>query len=89
MVLEKEGETWTVRDLNSKNGTFVNGKRITSAPPLGPNDRVTAGHLTLEFAEKLSAPANTVIFVEGSPPTPALHHGGHQSAGLAEPGKGN
>ncbi len=68
MVLERDGETWTVRDLNSKNGTFVNGVRIDTIHPMGPNDRITAGHLTLEFAEKM-APANTVIFVEGSSPT--------------------
>jgi serine phosphatase RsbU (regulator of sigma subunit) len=67
LVLESNGETWTVADLNSKNGTFVNGERITAVYPLGPNDRITAGHLALEFAEKVSAaPANTVIFVEGS-----------------------
>ncbi len=71
MVLEKDGEAWCVRDLNSKNGTFVNGNRITSPHLLGPDDRVTAGHLTLEFAEKLSPPANTVVFVEGSTPAAA------------------
>src|SRR5580704_15696495 len=66
MVLEKNGDAWTVQDLNSKNGTFVNGVRIETARPLGPSDRVTAGHLTLEFAQKVApAPAaNTVIFVE-------------------------
>jgi sigma-B regulation protein RsbU (phosphoserine phosphatase) len=72
MILERNGETWTIRDLNSKNGTFVNGMRIESARPLGPNDRITAGHLMIEFAaEKISPAANTVIFVEGSPPTVA------------------
>jgi sigma-B regulation protein RsbU (phosphoserine phosphatase) len=67
LVIEKNGDTWTLRDLNSKNGTFVNGERITSAHTLGPEDRITAGHLALEFAEKISAaPANTVVFVEGT-----------------------
>ena len=67
LVIEKNGDTWTLRDLNSKNGTFVNGERITSPYTLGPEDRITAGHLALEFAEKISAaPANTVIFVEGT-----------------------
>src|SRR5580692_1851627 len=73
MVLEKSGETWTVQDLNSKNGTFVNGVRIEAARPLGPSDRITAGHLTLEFAEKVPvAPANTVIFVEPNAPSAAV-----------------
>lgn len=69
LVLEREGEKWTVRDLASKNGTFVNGVRIDTAQTLGPTDRITAGHLTLEFSENKIAPAaNTVIFVEGNTP---------------------
>jgi serine phosphatase RsbU (regulator of sigma subunit) len=71
MVLERTGEIWTVRDLNSKNGTFVNGVRIDAAHPMGPNDRITAGHLSMEFAEKMSPAANTVIFVEGGAATAA------------------
>ena len=70
LALEKVGETWTVRDLNSKNGTFVNGNRITEPYSLGPEDRVTAGHLTISFAEKVSPPVtNTVVFVEGASTT--------------------
>ena len=65
LALEKVGETWTVRDLNSKNGTFVNGNRITEPYTLGPEDRVTAGHLTIAFTESAAPPANTVVFVEG------------------------
>ena len=70
LALEKVGETWTVRDMNSKNGTFVNGNRITEPYSLGPDDRVTAGHLTISFAEKVSPPVtNTVVFVEGASTT--------------------
>ncbi len=70
LALEKVGETWTVRDLNSKNGTFVNGNRIAEPYSLGPDDRVTAGHLTISFAEKVSPPVtNTVVFVEGASTT--------------------
>jgi len=70
MVLEKDGDAWTVRDLNSKNGTFVNGVKIDTARAIGPHDRITAGHLTIEFAEKekLSPAANTVIFVDANAP---------------------
>ena len=55
LALEKCVDGWLVRDLNSKNGTFVNGVRITEPCALGPDDRVTAGHLTLEFAEKIES----------------------------------
>src|ERR1700687_404912 len=50
MVLERNGDIWTIRDLNSKNGTFVNGTRVENVRPLGINDRITAGHLMIEFA---------------------------------------
>src|SRR5437879_12119701 len=48
MVLERNGETWTIRDLNSKNGTFVNGMRIETVRPLGANGRITGRHLARE-----------------------------------------
>src|SRR5208282_3806560 len=53
LVLERDRDAWTVRDLGSKNGTFVNGVRITSPYPLGKNDRVTAGNMPLAELFKL------------------------------------
>ena len=87
----RSGDTWTVQDLNSKNGTFVNGTRIEAARPLGPSDRITAGHLTLEFAEKLVAPpANTVIFVEAEcAQHRGFHHRRHQPGRIAERREGD
>ena len=64
LVIEKTGDEWTVRDLGSKNGTLVNGNKITSPHPLGPNDRITAGHLMIEFSGKKEVQAQTVVFVE-------------------------
>jgi serine phosphatase RsbU (regulator of sigma subunit)/pSer/pThr/pTyr-binding forkhead associated (FHA) protein len=74
LALERDGDTWSVRDLGSKNGTFVNGVRITSPFALGKNDRVTAGHIALDFGENsLPPPAdNTVIFIEGLTPTTSV-----------------
>lgn len=69
LALERDGDSWTVRDLNSKNGTFLNGIRITDAHKLGPDDRVTAGHLTLAFTERAAPAENTVIFVESAAAT--------------------
>src|SRR5690349_19612786 len=51
LAIEKDGDTWTVRDLGSKNGTFVNGVRISGPYPLSKTDRVTAGHIALDFGE--------------------------------------
>jgi len=57
---------WHVEDLGSKNGTLLNGKRIDKAAPFKSGDRISAGHLTIEFADAAPAAAdsNTVVFVE-------------------------
>jgi sigma-B regulation protein RsbU (phosphoserine phosphatase) len=73
LALEANGALWMVRDLGSKNGTFVNGVRITEPHALGRNDRITAGHLTIEFADRaeVAPSSNTVIFVEKSTAGPS------------------
>ncbi|HTW64556.1 MAG TPA: SpoIIE family protein phosphatase [Bryobacteraceae bacterium] len=74
LALEREGDAWVVRDLGSKNGTFVNGVRIAAPFQLGKNDRITAGHIALDFGENSLPPAadNTVIFIEGVTPTTSV-----------------
>src|SRR5580704_15345045 len=37
----KQAETWTVEDLGSNNGTYVNGVRLTAAVPLRSDDEIT------------------------------------------------
>jgi hypothetical protein len=46
--LVREGDTWIVRDLGSLNGTFVNRRRIDSAP-LEDDDEVQVGKYRLTF----------------------------------------
>jgi phosphoserine phosphatase RsbU/P len=62
-IAGREGK-WTVEDLGSKNGTLLNGVRIEKVMPFLPGDRVSAGHLTIEFAGPGQAHQNTVMFVE-------------------------
>ena len=64
LALSRTGDHWQVEDLGSKNGTVLNGKRIEKATPFKPGDRISAGHLTIEFAETAGANENTVVFVE-------------------------
>src|SRR5580658_9154506 len=48
-AFEAHGEGWTVQDLGSKNGTFVNNVPIRSPLVLKSGDRITAGHLVVVF----------------------------------------
>jgi pSer/pThr/pTyr-binding forkhead associated (FHA) protein len=47
-AIVREGDTFVLHDLNSKNGTWVNGTRITGLE-LKPNDRITAGRTEFFF----------------------------------------
>lgn len=50
-----EGDTATIEDLGSKNGTSVNGVPLASACRLADGDRITLGQVDLEFRTKSSA----------------------------------
>jgi FHA domain len=54
-VLRREGESIVVEDLDSTNGTFVNGERIRSPIPIGPGDLVRVGRTTLEIEPDVRA----------------------------------
>lgn len=49
LAFERAGEGFSVRDLNSKNGTFVNGTRTSEVHVLQPNDRIECGHLIILY----------------------------------------
>ena len=66
LALEREGDGWLVRDLGSKNGTFVNGVRIAAPHRLRPGDRITASRATLVYEPSATGPEKTVLF-EGVP----------------------
>jgi hypothetical protein len=48
-VFERDGRTW-VEDLGSRNGTFVNGKRIDAPTRLRRGDQVQFGQTVAEVA---------------------------------------
>jgi len=75
-ALEPAGDDWTVQDLGSKNGTFVNAIPLKARLVLRPGDRITAGHLSIVFAPESNAPPPDVVVFEGgegeSPSTSTL-----------------
>lgn len=66
-VLISEGGKVTLKDLNSTNGTFVNGQRIAGTRELHPGDSVQLGNVPLDWEKLLKTPLvkKTVIHLGG------------------------
>jgi sigma-B regulation protein RsbU (phosphoserine phosphatase) len=64
LAITHSGGAWFVEDLGSKNGTQLNGQRVERKSPFRPGDRVSAGHLVIEFAEHAPEMSKTVVFVD-------------------------
>jgi pSer/pThr/pTyr-binding forkhead associated (FHA) protein len=68
-VLLEDG-AWMLYDLGSRNGTAVNGARVTSRP-LADGDRIVAGATELEFVQKdMLAAARPLAAVPAKPVVP-------------------
>jgi hypothetical protein len=60
-LLERLPAGWAIRDLGSRNGTSVNGKRIWSDRVLHPGDRIEIGSARLVFGRAPSGPADHTV----------------------------
>lgn len=59
-----DGQRRVIRDLGSKNGTYVNGKRLTGDLPLRSGDRILVGMTVLVYDP---AGASSVEFLKNTP----------------------
>jgi DNA-binding CsgD family transcriptional regulator len=66
-VLQRYPSGWSVRDLGSTNGTFVNNARVTAEQRLRNGDEVTVGASRLVFRLR-NAPASTLTAGADPPP---------------------
>jgi transcriptional regulator with GAF, ATPase, and Fis domain len=66
-VFDQDGH-WFVRDLNSLNGTRLNGADLTGERPLSPHDEVMLGRSQLVFVQDLKQ-------LPSSPKTPTANEG--------------
>lgn len=70
LVFERRGESWTVRDVGSKNGTQLNGVKLTETRQLCHGDQITAGHLCIRYdklGEFVDAGPNELTVVQEEP----------------------
>ncbi len=52
---------WFLRDLDSANGTFINGNRITERTQLKPGDQIRCGSTLFTFARKPRDPKSSMV----------------------------
>ena len=79
--LYREGDTWLIEDLGSRNGTFVNGRRIEGPEAVRPGDVLTMSASRIELLGERSGddsastgfrsrPATDVLRLGSAPPPP-------------------
>lgn len=67
-VFERYASGWCVRDLGSRNGTFVNGHRISSERALRPGDEITMGETRFVFRTSKSERKQSTTIAGEAPP---------------------
>jgi DNA-binding CsgD family transcriptional regulator len=60
-ALEPYGPAWVIRDLGSRNGTYVNGERIVGDRVLHDGDDIRVGSTRLSFRSADSAGSATAV----------------------------
>jgi transcriptional regulator with AAA-type ATPase domain len=70
--LVRDGASWTLEDAGSKNGTRVNGVRVTNAT-LGPDDLCDLGHTFLRVDPSFAMPDGAAVDADISGPRPGEH----------------
>lgn len=69
-AIERFQAAWIIKDLASRNGTFVNGRRISGDSPLRPGDEIRIGSTLLRFRGE--APTEDLEPTEVEDPPPDL-----------------
>jgi hypothetical protein len=67
-VLERIGGAWRIRDLGSRNGTFVNGERCVAERALRNGDEIRLGRSRLIFRAPAAEPVASVTEAVDPPP---------------------
>jgi predicted component of type VI protein secretion system len=74
LVLERIGSTWFLRDMASRNGTYVNGDRLFGERPLRHGDEVRVGRTRLIYHDRRAARDPETDTIAGPPTLTAREH---------------
>lgn len=73
-TIDRSGLSFTLNDLGSTNGTFVNGRRVQQAQHVNPGDKIYVGDFILHIEiPNASEPKIPVLNPSQNPPTPAAN----------------
>ncbi|MFC4945474.1 FHA domain-containing protein [Pseudonocardia sp. GCM10023141] len=67
-ILERFAGIWSVRDVSSRNGTFVNGSRVAGEARLGPGDELRIGRTRIVLRADRTADDPGLTEVPAPPP---------------------
>ena len=70
--VERLGGTWFVEDLGSRNGTFLNNRRVAGRRPVKPGDEIRLGAARL-VVRGLPPPIGAVTEMTDEPPVLTPH----------------
>jgi hypothetical protein len=77
--LEDYGAGWSIEDLGSRNGTYVNGSRLSAKQALRPGDEIKIGDTVIHYQSSLAreqeAGATLVDETQANTPTVREHEG--------------
>jgi len=66
--LEKVAGEWVLRDLGSRNGTYIDGDRVLASRPVRPGQEIRLGETTLFVRrEGVAAPRDSTVADESAP----------------------
>ena len=73
-LLQQVGDTWFVEDCGSRNGTTVNGRRVTGLTTVRPGDEIRLGRAALRLGGAPRPPGSVTEGVAARPATTAREH---------------
>jgi pSer/pThr/pTyr-binding forkhead associated (FHA) protein len=84
LALKKNGQGWLVRDLQSYNGTYINGARVIGEQAMHSGDVIQLGDYRLELLDEVVAPGAP----PPPPPAPSAHQRPNRLVVVVGPGPG-